>query len=87
MFSIGSHWSTLIVVLAVFFGGWATIFAGCLHADEAVSRKALKVGLLQVTLQCLVIGQIWAIFTALAIKKASTGPRYSEASTSSTLEV
>jgi succinate-acetate transporter protein len=72
VFKLEGSQSTYILALSVFCGGWATIIAGFLHKDELVTQRAMKLGTTQLLLQCFVVGQIWAIFTALDIKRESS---------------
>ena len=74
VFKLEGAQSSYVLVLAVFFGGWATIIAGFLHRDDQVTSKAIRLGVTQLLLQLVIVGQIWAILTAFEIVKESGKP-------------
>lgn len=67
-----------VLFAALLCGGWATIMAGFKQSKDdgelssAVTAKTMMLGSLQIALAaCFGLGHVWAIFTALAIKRAS----------------
>ena len=61
----------IVLILAIFAPGWSTIIAGVLSKNDDQQKSAIIVGILQVLLTFILVGWIWAIISALAIKKNS----------------
>lgn len=62
----------IILVVAIFFGGWASIIAGFLTQNESEKKPAMIVGVLQwLTGYLFGIGWFWAVYTSYCIYKNS----------------
>lgn len=61
----------LIVILAIIFPGWSTIYAGFLCKDPAKQSEIYKVGIIQWLLTGVCIGWCWSIKWAMDAKAQS----------------
>ena len=66
---LDSQMALIVLILAFFAPGWSTIVAGVLSKNDEQQKSAIIVGVIQVLTCWLLIGWIWAIMSALAIKK------------------
>jgi hypothetical protein len=61
----------LIVILAIIFPGWSTIYAGFLCKDPAKQSEIYKVGIIQWLLTGVCVGWCWSIKWAMDAKAQS----------------
>ena len=61
----------IVLLLAIFGGGWSSIAAGFLSKNESDKKPAIIVGLCQWFSSFLIVGYIWAIMTGFKIYKNS----------------
>tara|TARA_B110000503_G_C6868096_1_gene297518 strand:- start:317 stop:556 length:240 start_codon:yes stop_codon:yes gene_type:complete len=66
---LDSQMALVVLILSIFAPGFSTIVAGVLSKDDDKQKSAIIVGIIQILTSFILIGWIWAIMNALAIKK------------------
>ena len=66
---LDSQMALIVLILAIFAPGWSTIVAGVLSKNDEQQKSATIVGVIQILTCWFVLGWIWAIMNALAIRK------------------
>ena len=66
---LDSQMALIVLILSIFAPGWSTIIAGVLSKNDDQQKSAIIVGIIQIFTVFIVVGWIWAIMNALAIKK------------------
>ena len=61
----------IVLLLAIFGGGWSSVAAGFLSKNESDKKPAIIVGLCQWFSSFILVGYIWAIMTGFKIYKNS----------------
>ena len=66
---LDSQMALVVLILSFLAPGLSTIVAGVLSKNDDQQKAAIIIGIVQVFTTFILIGWIWAIMNALAIKK------------------